>query len=94
MMTQTVSIPLGKCSKEMSLFSRIVSRRFTNPISEFIIFLYSAMTTKSFLPATPVIIFCVGDGVSDMIVPGFSGSFVFRILIGIFTSLTGKTASS
>ena len=55
------------------------------------------MTEKPFLPAMPVMklpSFVSSSMLSRMVVPGCSGSFVLRMLSGMFFSRTGKTVPS
>ena len=91
-----VSMPEGICSKETLHSSSASSMRRPKPSSLFIMALSMDRSVKFLCPAMPVMVrsFSISSGVSTIIVPGWEGSLVLRMLVGMPALRTGKIASS
>ena len=94
---ETLSMPEGVYSTLTPCFSQISSIFLSAPICELMPALETVMMEKFLRPAMPVMkrsSISSSGKLSIMSVPGWSGSFVLRMLSGMFFSLTGKTAPS
>ena len=94
--THSVSMPVGRCSKDTQFSSNACKTLRPKPSSLFIIAFSMLMTEKPLRPAMPVMVGCKSScgAFRLIIVPGCDGSLVLRMLVGIPALCTGNMASS
>ena len=97
MASEMQSMPLGVCATGMLLFSKTSRMARSVPTAPERPFFDTVTMEKSHFPAMPVTKrsgFGASTKLSVMSVPGWSGSFVLRMLGGRFFSRTGKIVIS